>query len=422
MLRKVRIKDFRSIVDQELDFGKVNLFIGPNGSGKSNVLEAIGILSAALGRSIEPEDLDRKGVRLSLPRLFKASFKHRKLPKNIRLEAKGKNVGYTSSIIAGDDSSTLRFQHEAVYDSGHQVIGQSPRGKKIHDRIVTINSPKNEGLSSLSLSEQSRGVFDAYREFANISDEALAEFDALANYAIYTPQTAILRGIASDSRNVEPLGLTGGRLAVAIQEILRSVSNASGKEREHIANCLEMVWKMGWPEEFSVGAPDSNIVPPQVPVLPRVLYVKDRYMHTRRNLLSAFDASEGVLYVTFVAALLAHPLSPRTFALDNVDGTLNPSLVRYLVEQTADTVSESPDERQVFMTSHNPTALDALDLFNDDHRVYVVSRDSQTGYTRFERVKPPDGMSKSEWDRRRGGRNYSTMMLEGLIPGALNEI
>ena len=70
MLKSLEIKNFRSIVDAKLQFGRVNLFIGPNGGGKSNILEAIGILSAALGRSIDPIDLDRKGVRLSLPRLF----------------------------------------------------------------------------------------------------------------------------------------------------------------------------------------------------------------------------------------------------------------------------------------------------------------------------------------------------------------
>ena len=69
MLKTLKIKNFRSIVDAELTFGRVNLFIGPNGGGKSNILEAIGIVSAALGRSIEPKDLDLKGVRYNVPSL-----------------------------------------------------------------------------------------------------------------------------------------------------------------------------------------------------------------------------------------------------------------------------------------------------------------------------------------------------------------
>ena len=57
------------------------MFIGPNGAGKSNILEAIGILGAALGRGVMPSELDYKGVRLSLPHLFKATFKNRETPK-----------------------------------------------------------------------------------------------------------------------------------------------------------------------------------------------------------------------------------------------------------------------------------------------------------------------------------------------------
>ena len=85
MLNSIQIKNFKSIKGAELEFGLVNLFIGPNGSGKSNILESIGVLSAALGRGISPQDLDYKGVRLSLPRLFKSTFKNRKIPKSFLL-------------------------------------------------------------------------------------------------------------------------------------------------------------------------------------------------------------------------------------------------------------------------------------------------------------------------------------------------
>ncbi|MFN3763867.1 MAG: AAA family ATPase, partial [Anaerolineae bacterium] len=48
MIRKIRIQGFKSILDAELEIGQVNVFIGANGSGKSNLLEAVGVLSAAV--------------------------------------------------------------------------------------------------------------------------------------------------------------------------------------------------------------------------------------------------------------------------------------------------------------------------------------------------------------------------------------
>ena len=87
VLKSITIKRFRSIHEQTIAFGHANLFIGSNGAGKSNVLEALGVLGAALSNGIDPVTLDNKGVRLSLPSLFKSAFKNHDLPKTFRIEA-----------------------------------------------------------------------------------------------------------------------------------------------------------------------------------------------------------------------------------------------------------------------------------------------------------------------------------------------
>ena len=49
MITKIAIESFKSLERVEVELGRVNVFIGANGSGKSNLLEAIGVLSAATG-------------------------------------------------------------------------------------------------------------------------------------------------------------------------------------------------------------------------------------------------------------------------------------------------------------------------------------------------------------------------------------
>jgi len=417
MLKKLHIENFRSIVEAELTFGRVNLFIGPNGGGKSNVLEAIGIVGAALGRSIDPVDLDRKGVRLSLPRLFKSTFKNRKIPKGFRLQASTKSAEYQARIVAGDDSTALQFSHESLSENGAKVFGRSPRGVKLHNV-----KPKIDSDSLIVVPDAKRGLFDMYKSIIELSEDASTELSRLASYVIYSPQTAGLRGTAVDSRIIEPLGLTGGRLPAAVEEVLHAMSQRRGtSEGEKIRQCLDLVWEAKWPKTVSVGQQNPEIVPPQVPTTPKVLYFNDRYMKLARSWLSAFDASEGTLYLLFVATLLAHPASPPIFALDNVDGTLNPGLVRTLVDHIVKMVAmDETTDCQVFLTSHNPTALDALDLFNDDHRVYVTKRNEDHGQTEFLRVQPPPGLTKPEWVEQKKGRNTSVLWLEGFIEGALN--
>ena len=150
-------------------------------------------------------------------------------------------------------------------------------------------------------------------------------------------------------------------------------------------------------------------------------------MHASRNQLSVYDSSEGTLFLLFVAIILSHPEAPKVFALDNVDNALNPKLTRKLVEQIIRVVSltasteTSLGARQVFLTSHNPTALDAFDLFSEDQRVFVVRR-NERGHTTVNRLEPRPGMTREEWQLAKNGRNLSQIWLDGEIPGAMGDL
>ncbi len=63
MIDKLQFKWFKSIETVDFEPGSVNVLIGANGSGKSNLLEAIGILSAAVSGRVDDEALLRRGVR-----------------------------------------------------------------------------------------------------------------------------------------------------------------------------------------------------------------------------------------------------------------------------------------------------------------------------------------------------------------------
>ena len=47
MIHHLRIQNFRSVRDIELDLGALNIVFGPNGCGKSNIYKAIHLLTAS---------------------------------------------------------------------------------------------------------------------------------------------------------------------------------------------------------------------------------------------------------------------------------------------------------------------------------------------------------------------------------------
>ncbi|MDQ6972751.1 MAG: AAA family ATPase, partial [Mariprofundaceae bacterium] len=219
MINRLEISNFKSVLKADLQFGRVNLFIGPNGAGKSNVLEAIGILSASLGRSINKTDLDLRGVRLSLPRLFKATFKNRDIPSTFRLKASIGNAVYQPTISAGDLSSELTFLSESISENGEKIVGRSHNGVRIHRPLV-------EGVDAQKIVTGESGLWPSIGQFCDVSFATIDLLADVGRYAIYTPQTALMRGLATDPRDglIEPLGLTGGNLAKALGSLLQSAN------------------------------------------------------------------------------------------------------------------------------------------------------------------------------------------------------
>lgn len=426
MIRKVRIQRFRSILDAELEFGRVNLFIGGNGSGKSNVLEALGIVSAALGRGVDAQSLAERGVRLSRPHLFKSSFRNHDHPLTFHLSTEISGGGqdelrYDCGIYGGERTSELAFHSESLMVGEKKLLGRSNRGAKIHE------APSLE----IARLKANRSLWDQAGQFVEIAEEYVQAIETVASYAIFSPQTSVMRGLSRVDVPLQPLGLEGTGLAGCLNDIYQDLRRLSRSPlREQLDQITELPNLPGWTDSIEVGEPDPEILPDSVMLSAgeTILYLRDRFMRTDRNYLSPFDASEGTLYLSFVAALMGHAHTPSIFALDNVDGTLNPGLVRKLVEQIAQTTCSQAARmhprlpQQVFLTTHNPTALDALDLFNSDHRIFVVYRESgkrEHGATRFYRLQPPPGMTRDQWIVTQRGLNLSELWIEGRIREAL---
>lgn len=74
MLKNLSVRTFKSLADVNVELGLVNVFIGANGSGKSNLLEALGVLSAAADGKVDDQSLLARGVRPGVPQLYKSAF------------------------------------------------------------------------------------------------------------------------------------------------------------------------------------------------------------------------------------------------------------------------------------------------------------------------------------------------------------
>lgn len=395
IIKKINIDGFKSILNETIEFGQLNVFIGTNGAGKSNLLESIAMVSASIEGGIDYDRLARRGARLSAPEIFRSSFKNKKRKALFRIEVETDEYSYSMGISPKEGFS---YHSESLVRRSDErcVAGRSNKGAKIDG--IPLPSRIDRESSIISLYNTVHADFD--------------DMTGIKNYAIYSPSTPILRGVSNDGSNKAPLGLYGGRLAEALKEI---ISNTEKRTR-HLDELLIFFKLIDWMQSINTTSEiDSKLASEHISLGRNVLKYKDKYMKTNFNDIYAYDVSEGALYVLFTLLLLIHEDSPDIVAIDNIDSALNPGLIRTLMSQVSGIINKK-ENKQIFMTTHNPITLDGIDLFNDDHRLFVVERDKE-GLTRVKRISPPPGMTKEKWESEYYGMKLSEIWLSGAIGG-----
>jgi energy-coupling factor transporter ATP-binding protein EcfA2 len=367
VIRSISIEGFKSIASQTIELGRVNCFIGANGVGKSNVLEAIGLLGAAANGRVDDEALMRRGVRPGLPRLYKTAFADRDIRPHITLEAVdfGGALYRISLLNPLNDADAWRFKTEKLYDGSTDIVSVGVRTDK-------SNLDKTASLAALKVVELA-------------TDNPGAELlRLLQSYAIYCPNTPTLRGTVQDPQSRRPVGLAGGQLAEGFDQLQNWLKVS--EDEDHLDSVLELI---DWVGDVSTTEAASMLLSPSVARGQRVLQFTDRFMRAGDNTLSAYDASEGALYVIFAAMLCLSPQSPKLLAVDNLDQALNPRLLTSLTKRLIGWLRANDAERQLLFTAHNPAVLDGLDL-DDEVRLFAVERNSG-GHTSIRRVVLTEG-------------------------------
>lgn len=395
LLTRLEITDFKSLKDVRVELGQINVLVGPNGAGKSNLLEAVGILGAATAGRVDDLALLRRGVRPGVPELYKSAFAGMKLNNFVKLSAFTRSgAGYSATITnpIGSPKPWWTYSHEHVKTARETLASRGPRGTQLFGESKKVAN--NQSVASL------------VRASGELEPAVRRLLDSLDDYAIFSPVTPVLRGIAPDTAPRNPVGLFGGQLPEAIAMLI----HGQGKEakRELLDRALQFV---DWAKDFDIAEPSRSVVSPSIPTTRQIVLFRDRYMKKGRDQLSAYDASEGALYVLFALVLALHPQSPNLFAIDNFDQALNPRTARALTSVFVEACLDRG--RQVILTTHNPLALDGLPLDDSRVKLFVVDRE-QDGQTR---VKPVEIRNLDEAKRKFGDNAISQLWLAGRLGG-----
>lgn len=348
MIREVRIQNYKSIQKLKLELGRVTVLIGENGCGKSNILEAIALASAAANDKLDNEFLAARGIRVTEPRLMRSAFEMENLVKDIKID------------LRWNDGQEFKF------------------------RLQNDNSPYSQWVNDINyyICYSPIPDFVSYYTGTHIEKNKILKHQAyqivsLGKFIIYSPENQALRTFEKEGQ-IQPLGIDGEGLFKLI-----NVLNADNPDQ--LNQIKEKLRLIDWFKDFEV--------PQNLSAMQTSLQITDRYLDTDLSYFDQRSSNEGFLFLLFYFTLFISEITPKFFAIDNIDASLNPRLCRRLMKELVELAKKH--DKQVIFTTHNPAVLDGLDLDDKEQRLLVIYR-SQLGHTKAIRILKPEPLEGQE--------------------------
>ena len=388
MLTEIHIKNFKSIADDSITLGRVNVFIGENGCGKSNILEALAFASTSMvSDSIDKDILAGKGVRIAKPSLMVNSFKGKKQNPEICIEIKAENEDKPFVLKTYPDNDDIHSAKWIRASLSFEWFELELLAKTLRETIKIKESNPNQDTRGLLTNFQ-----NSTSSLKNSSD-----------FLIYCLNTPALRGLTQQSLK-EPVGIHGENLDVLI-------ANFSKEENEILQKYNYLI---DWLDDYMFDMQDSMRLKGYKQNLSKSrLYFTDKYMASKNNVFSSENANEGILHLLFYLAVMISKDTPKCFAIDNIESCLNPHLCRHLMTEICKLAKENA--KQVLITTHNPAILDGLNLYDDEIRLFTVARNNK-GQTKTKRI-----LLKPEHEEKEGRRlKLSELWTRGYL-GAISQ-
>lgn len=354
MINEISIHNFKSIVSLDLELGRFNVIIGPNGCGKSNILEAISFASAAAQNKLDYEYLVNRDVRMADSKFMVNAFDDDEYSEK-------ENDRIVVNVNDDDRLYSFQIKFDESYKRWINLTDQLLNHLK-HDGQVSINlsSETGEGYSFIPDSEQIKSL-------KNFLENLMTPISALNNFLTYRPTEHFLRKAFETS--IFPLGVHGEGLLKYLKEAVGEKNVALFEEIN------EGLFLLDWFDGFRI--PDDLLTNEYR------LSIGDRFLKDSLHYFDEKSTNEGFLFLLFYLTLFNSKDTPRFFAIDNIESALNPKLMTKLTDYLVGRAFAN--DKQVIVTTHSPFVLDALDLSNDDVRLFVARRNID-GHTRLERI------------------------------------
>jgi len=414
MLNAIKIKNFKSTESLSLNFGRVNVLIGENGSGKSTILEALTFAAAAEANKLDSEFLENRGIRVTEAKLMRSNFSQDTLEEPIEIKVYLDNKSLNRTYLINNDNKTYTEWNLNVDTSietnkdSFSTLEVEKKFKQYNQFLNLLSSDKftklkekfddgeddefNSIFSEIKSGKFEEQINDVKNTMDDVRSNVTQKLTPLKNFVIYAPHYKQLKNLKEEGA-IRPVGIYGEGLF----KLLREIYTKQPEAFKDIEKGLKLI---GWYKSMDL----EN----EPELIEDELFIQDKYLPVQ---ITQRSANEGFLYILFYMSIIVSKDTPKIFAIDNIDAALNPKLCSKIMEFIVE-LSKKYD-KQLFLTTQNPAILDGIDIYDDEQKLFVVSR-KRNGQTTA-KIFTSDRMPKHS-------NGEKIMLSEAMIKGFIGGI
>jgi len=363
MITELHLSHYKSVTEQTIPLGQVNIFVGKNGSGKSNIIDAISFMS-----DIAVYDLDYAVTKRHGADSIRQWSKYRPYHTTVAVKVKNKYGEGSYSITFSSSRNSYRIQEEVISWNGEIVFSDDRQFmtlKRDSDSKVTIDTDyQADDLDPNDLKVDSGDSVLArlnasYHDANDVLGYVIRELRSFATFTIF-PNT--IRAPQTVSRAAE-LESDGKNIA----SIIKQMTGDKKRSRDRLIKALKVVL----PEltGISIRSTAGYYVP--------VFSVADNTGEVHE--LNMSQISDGTLRMLGILTALHQPSAPLKIGLEEPEQMIHPALLIIVRDAVLEYVRRRK-EGQIFVTTHSSVLMDLFDV-ND-----VIAVEYRDGATRCGRV------------------------------------
>jgi predicted ATPase len=323
MIKKLKIKNYKSLKGIELELKKFNVLIGPNASGKSNLLDCLAFVSELTQDNVY-RDLEDRG-------------------------------GY-ERVVFGGGKEKIEISFEFVLDNkaSEFFISLSERGVveeelSIGGEMIIERHPQTKAKILVSTPSGTNYVNKIFGDW----DSAIKEYPELKEYLIawrsYNFMNSEMRRKDSAKRNLI-LAKTGKNLA----QVLLSLHN----ERPKTFDKIEEILRQAIPQIDELLTPLTEGGETYVAIREKGFDFPFDY----------FQVSDGTLkLLAYITAIVID--EPKLICFEEPENFIHPRLFELLVEVL------KKSDKQIILSTHSPYLVD---LVEPEDVILVEKKDNET--------------------------------------------